>query len=297
MFLQPGSLCFNAIPHASLSRVDPKLAIVLDGSSLTPPARGLAEPIPPPHGGSPPCPHVPQATTTVYVTVLDENDNAPAFQQQLYEVTLDEGPATLNATLVTVQALDLDEGPNGTVAYAITEGNILGTFHIDSATVSIRAPSPAWPCPSPSSLTPGYRLLVLQGQIRTLKELDYEISHGRYTLVVTATDQCPAASRRLTSTATVGLRQRGGLGVQEFPSRERFHISFPAATSSSQLAQLPTGGLQNGHVARAAHGWARLRLFIWFLSPIFMPHREVAWSFSSPFVAFVCSSSISSGPR
>ncbi|KAI6066663.1 cadherin-23 [Aix galericulata] len=157
------------------SRVDPKLAIVLDGSSLTPPARGLAEPIPPPRGGSPPCPHIPQATTTVYVTVLDENDNAPAFQQQLYEVTLDEGPATLNATLVTVQALDLDEGPNGTVAYAITEGNILGTFHIDSAT----------------------------GQIRTLKELDYEISHGRYTLVVTATDQCPAASRRLTSTATV----------------------------------------------------------------------------------------------
>ncbi|NXP32884.1 CAD23 protein, partial [Leiothrix lutea] len=115
------------------------------------------------------------ATTTVYVTVLDENDNAPAFRQQLYEVTLDEGPSTLNATLVTVQALDQDEGPNGTVAYAITEGNILGTFHIDNAT----------------------------GEIRTVKELDYEISHGRYTLVVTATDQCPIISRRLTSTATV----------------------------------------------------------------------------------------------
>ncbi|NXX96337.1 CAD23 protein, partial [Centropus bengalensis] len=115
------------------------------------------------------------ATTTVYVTILDENDNAPAFRQQLYEVTLDEGPATLNATLVTVQALDQDEGPNGTVVYAITEGNILGTFHIDSAT----------------------------GQIRTVKELDYEISHGRYTLIVTATDQCPIISRRLTSTTTV----------------------------------------------------------------------------------------------
>ncbi|KFQ25395.1 Cadherin-23, partial [Merops nubicus] len=115
------------------------------------------------------------ATTTVYVTVLDENDNAPAFQQQLYEVTLDEGPATLNATLVTVQALDQDEGPNGTVAYAITEGNILGTFHINSTT----------------------------GQIRTVKELDYEISHGRYTLIITATDQCPIVSRRLASTATV----------------------------------------------------------------------------------------------
>lgn len=79
---------------------------------------------------------VPQATTTVYVTVLDENDNAPTFQQQLYEVTLDEGPSTLNATLVTVQALDEDEGPNGTVTYAISEGNILGTFHINSSTVS-----------------------------------------------------------------------------------------------------------------------------------------------------------------
>ncbi|XP_054144389.1 cadherin-23 [Melozone crissalis] len=115
------------------------------------------------------------ATTTVYVTILDENDNVPAFRQQLYEVTLDEGPSSLNASLVTVQALDQDEGPNGTVAYAITEGNILGTFHIDNAT----------------------------GEIRTVKELDYEISHGRYTLVVTATDQCPIVSRRLTSTATV----------------------------------------------------------------------------------------------
>ncbi|XP_042648951.1 cadherin-23 isoform X2 [Tyto alba] len=115
------------------------------------------------------------ATTTVYVTILDENDNAPIFRQQLYEVTLDEGPATLNATLITVQALDQDEGPNGTVAYAITEGNILDTFHIDNTT----------------------------GEIRTMKELDYEISHGRYTLIVTATDQCPIISRRLTSTATV----------------------------------------------------------------------------------------------
>ncbi|KAM7169641.1 cadherin-23 isoform 2-T2 [Macrochelys suwanniensis] len=115
------------------------------------------------------------ATTTVCVTILDENDNAPVFQQQQYEVTLDEGPATLNATLITIKALDRDEGPNGTVAYAITEGNIVGTFHINSTT----------------------------GQICTVKELDYEISHGRYTLVVTATDQCPIPSRRLTTTTTV----------------------------------------------------------------------------------------------
>ncbi|XP_061491219.1 cadherin-23 isoform X7 [Rhineura floridana] len=115
------------------------------------------------------------ATTTVYVTVLDENDNAPVFRQQQYEVTLDEGPGTLNAILITINAVDLDEGPNGTVTYAITEGNIMGTFCINSTT----------------------------GQIRTMKELDYEISHGRYTLIVTATDQCPVPSRRLTSTMTV----------------------------------------------------------------------------------------------
>ena len=118
----------------SLGRVELTLVIDLERSSLPQPAPGVAEPIP--LQCLMRCHHVPQATTTVYVTILDENDNAPAFRQQLYEVTLDEGPATLNATLVTVQALDRDEGPNGTVAYAITEGNILGTFHIDSTTVS-----------------------------------------------------------------------------------------------------------------------------------------------------------------
>ncbi|XP_054428626.1 cadherin-23 isoform X2 [Pteronotus mesoamericanus] len=115
------------------------------------------------------------ATTHVYVTIVDENDNAPVFQQPHYEILLDEGPDTINASLVTVQALDLDEGPNGTVTYAIIAGNIINTFHIDRHT----------------------------GVIRAAKELDYEISHGRYTLIVTATDQCPILSRRLTSTTTV----------------------------------------------------------------------------------------------
>lgn len=138
-----GSFHFEpCILFESLDRTEPTLIVDLDESSLPQPAPEVAEPVLP--WCLTQCPHVPQATTTVYVTILDENDNAPAFQQQLYEVTLDEGPATLNATLVTVQALDWDEGPNGTVAYDITEGNILGTFHIDSATVSKDAgPIPA----------------------------------------------------------------------------------------------------------------------------------------------------------
>uniref|UniRef100_A0A8C2MKT5 Cadherin-23 n=1 Tax=Cricetulus griseus TaxID=10029 RepID=A0A8C2MKT5_CRIGR len=115
------------------------------------------------------------ATTHVYVTIVDENDNAPVFQQPHYEVVLDEGPDTVNASLITIQALDLDEGPNGTVTYAIVSGNTINTFRIDRHT----------------------------GVITAAKELDYEISHGRYTLVVTATDQCPILSHRLTSTTTV----------------------------------------------------------------------------------------------
>eukprot|EP00071_Canis_lupus_P039691 XP_022273248.1 cadherin-23 isoform X1 [Canis lupus familiaris] len=115
------------------------------------------------------------ATTHVYVTIVDENDNAPVFQKPYYEILLDEGPDTINASLITIQALDLDEGPNGTVNYAIVAGNIINTFYIDRHT----------------------------GIISAAKELDYEISHGRYTLIVTATDQCPIVSHRLTSTTTV----------------------------------------------------------------------------------------------
>lgn len=72
----------------------------------------------------------------MYVTIVDENDNAPVFQQPHYEVVLDEGPDTVNASLITVQALDLDEGPNGTVTYAIVAGNIINTFRIGRRTVS-----------------------------------------------------------------------------------------------------------------------------------------------------------------
>ncbi|XP_062957725.1 cadherin-23 isoform X1 [Cynocephalus volans] len=115
------------------------------------------------------------ATTHVYVTIVDENDNAPVFQQPHYEVLLDEGPDTINASLITIHALDLDEGPNGTVTYDIVAGNIINSFRIDRHT----------------------------GVISATKELDYEISHGRYTLIVTAMDQCPILSHRLTSTTTV----------------------------------------------------------------------------------------------
>ncbi|XP_075697796.1 cadherin-23 isoform X1 [Rhinoderma darwinii] len=115
------------------------------------------------------------ATTIVYVTILDENDNAPMFERLLYEVTLDEGPLTLNSIIITTTAVDYDEGLNGTVTYAIISGNLQDTFTINNFT----------------------------GLIRAVKELDYEVCLGRYTLIVTATDRCPILRRRLTSTTTV----------------------------------------------------------------------------------------------
>lgn len=42
-----------------------------------------------------------------------------------------------------------------------------------------------------------------QGRITVVREVDYEISGGRYTLIITATDQCPVVQLRLTSSATV----------------------------------------------------------------------------------------------
>ncbi|XP_063814850.1 cadherin-23 isoform X3 [Pseudophryne corroboree] len=115
------------------------------------------------------------ATTLVFVTILDENDNAPMFQRLLYEVTLDEGPLTLNSVIITTTAVDQDEGLNGTVTYSIISGNLQNTFNVNNTT----------------------------GLIRAVRELDYEVCLGRYTLIVTATDRCPIVLRRLTSTTTV----------------------------------------------------------------------------------------------
>ncbi|XP_077053022.1 cadherin-23 isoform X1 [Siphateles boraxobius] len=121
--------------------------------------------------GTPPL----SASTTVWVRIIDENDNAPEFPEEEYVTELIEGPNTVGAIIATVTAIDPDEGLNGTIRYAISRGNLAQTFQINSIT----------------------------GQIVVFKELDYEISNGRYVLTVTATDQCPIPRFRLTSSTTV----------------------------------------------------------------------------------------------
>ncbi|XP_035768263.1 protocadherin beta-1-like, partial [Neolamprologus brichardi] len=77
----------------------------------------------------------PQMTGTmkIYVTVLDVNDNAPAFSKPVYKASITEN--SVKGTLVTkVTASDADKGTNGEVTYVI--GNSMDTvsklFHINS---------------------------------------------------------------------------------------------------------------------------------------------------------------------
>lgn len=76
-----------------------------------------------------------QTSTTVYVRIVDENDNAPEFPEEEYVTVLSEGPDTVGATIATVTAIDPDEGLNGTLRYAIAHGNLIQTFNINSITV------------------------------------------------------------------------------------------------------------------------------------------------------------------
>ncbi|XP_056147700.1 cadherin-23 [Lampris incognitus] len=121
--------------------------------------------------GTPPL----STSTTIYVHIVDENDNAPEFPEEEYVTVLSEGPDTVGATIATVTAIDPDESLNGTLQYAIAHGNLAQTFHINHIT----------------------------GRITAVKELDFEISNGHYALVVTATDQCPIPALRRTSSTTV----------------------------------------------------------------------------------------------
>ncbi|XP_066198914.1 protocadherin alpha-4 isoform X7 [Saccopteryx leptura] len=77
----------------------------------------------------------PELTGTVqlHITVLDANDNAPAFDRTLYVVKLPENVP--NGTLVIkLNASDLDEGLNGDIIYSFSTDilpNVKSKFHID----------------------------------------------------------------------------------------------------------------------------------------------------------------------
>ena len=68
--------------------------------------------------------------------MLDVNDNAPRFDQDLYSGEVDEdSPADLS--IVTVSAKDADQGANGTVRYSLEKDAFSDLFNIDDTSGKI----------------------------------------------------------------------------------------------------------------------------------------------------------------
>ncbi|XP_061007522.1 protocadherin gamma-A7 isoform X11 [Dama dama] len=107
-------------------------------------------------GGDPPR----SGTARVQVTAVDVNDHAPIFSLPQYQITVPEN-VPVGTRLLTVSAIDLDEGVNGEVTYSFLKitPKILQIFQLNSHT----------------------------GELSTLDCLDYEES-GYYEMEVQAQD-------------------------------------------------------------------------------------------------------------
>lgn len=73
------------------------------------------------------------SSTSVYVDVLDENDNAPEFTETSSRILVNE-TTPINTELVQFKATDADLGMNSEVMFSITSGNRRDTFHVDPST-------------------------------------------------------------------------------------------------------------------------------------------------------------------
>uniref|UniRef100_A0A452UB42 Cadherin EGF LAG seven-pass G-type receptor 2 n=1 Tax=Ursus maritimus TaxID=29073 RepID=A0A452UB42_URSMA len=106
----------------------------------------------------------------VSVTVLDVNDNPPVFEQDEFDVFVEEN-SPIGLAVARVTATDPDEGTNAQIMYQIVEGNIPEVFQLD----------------------------IFSGELTALVDLDYE-DRPEYILVIQAT------SAPLVSRATVHVR-------------------------------------------------------------------------------------------
>ena len=79
-------------------------------------------------------------TASVTVRVIDTNDNRPRFSKSLYEVLVSENTPA-GSVVVTVEALDDDEGDNGLVDYQFAVSTLESTasqvFTVNNSTGQI----------------------------------------------------------------------------------------------------------------------------------------------------------------
>ncbi|XP_063045474.1 protocadherin gamma-A11-like [Engraulis encrasicolus] len=90
-------------------------------------------------GGIPPR----SGTVQIHVTVLDANDNAPVFTEELYRATLPEN-SEMGTVVLKVSATDLDEGINGKVTYDFSRASSWAkdAFSLDSETGEVTVSGP-----------------------------------------------------------------------------------------------------------------------------------------------------------
>ncbi|XP_048088231.1 protocadherin gamma-C5-like isoform X8 [Alosa alosa] len=88
-------------------------------------------------GGNP----VKSGTALIQINIQDSNDNEPKFGQTLYKATIKEN-AAIGESVLSIQATDLDEGPNGEVEYFFgehTSDSVKKAFSVNSETGEITA--------------------------------------------------------------------------------------------------------------------------------------------------------------
>uniref|UniRef100_A0A8C9XFU9 Protocadherin 2 alpha a 15 n=1 Tax=Sander lucioperca TaxID=283035 RepID=A0A8C9XFU9_SANLU len=91
-------------------------------------------------GGKPPK----SGEMNILVNVLDINDNAPVFAQDVYSVMIDEN-APVGTTVIQVNATDLDDGANGEVVYSFSNSvnkRLFKLFEITPSTGEIIVKGP-----------------------------------------------------------------------------------------------------------------------------------------------------------
>ncbi|XP_076607153.1 protocadherin Fat 3 [Chaetodon auriga] len=118
--------------------------------------------------GNPPL----STATMVTIELMDVNDNAPAFSQDIYNVLVSED-ASVGQTITRLSAEDLDSQVNGRITYSILKGDRSNHFWIDPVT----------------------------GLLKVNKRLDRELV-SRYSLSVQAFD---SGSPAMSSTVTLNI--------------------------------------------------------------------------------------------